>query len=313
MNDMISVIIPVYNVEQYVGRCIESVINQTYKMLEIILVDDGSTDMSGEICDDYSVKDSRIKVIHKKNGGLSDARNAGIREFTGKYVTFIDSDDYISTHMINDMMDILLRENAEIIQCNFIEGEKGGCYFPTEGGYDVYDNHAIFELNETKISVCGKIYNRRLIENHFFPKGRKNEDEFYTYKCLYESNRTVLLHRQLYYYYKRPGSIMHSHSSRLNLDVIDAYNERELYFKEKNEKRLYDITVKEKLIREAMMYVKARKCENASFERKELKEMFNRDYQSVRREKFDVKEKIFLSLFYRFPIVADIVFLGRAL
>lgn len=313
MSNLVSVIIPVYNVEQYVGRCIESVVNQTYKDIEIILVDDGSTDRSGKICDDYRDKDKRIKVIHKANGGLSDARNAGVKSFKGDYVTFIDSDDYISTQFIEDMLGVMKKEQAELIQCDLIEGSADSYNFPKDGGYDVYDRHSVFETNETKITAWGKIYSRRLVENHLFPKGRRNEDEFYTYKCLYASGKTVLLHRKLYYYFKRPGSIMHSHSEALNLDVIDAFIERQDYFKEKGEKRLYDITVKEKCIREAMMYVKAKNCTDAREERRKLKKMFDDDFSSIRNEKFNTVEKIFLTMFFHFPQTADIILHGRAL
>ena len=116
MNKLVSVIVPVYNVEKYLERCINSIIQQSYNNLEIILIDDGSTDASGKICDEYKEKDDRIIVIHKENGGLSDARNAGIKIFTGEYVTFIDSDDYVSKNMVSNMLDILEKSSCRIVQ-----------------------------------------------------------------------------------------------------------------------------------------------------------------------------------------------------
>lgn len=121
MNKLVSVIVPVYNVEKYLERCINSIIQQSYNNLEIILIDDGSTDASGKICDEYKEKDDRIIVIHKENGGLSDARNAGIKIFTGEYVTFIDSDDYVSKNMVSNMLDILEKSSCRIVQVESIK------------------------------------------------------------------------------------------------------------------------------------------------------------------------------------------------
>ena len=117
MSKKISIIVPIYNVEQYLDKCVESLVNQTYKNLEIILVDDGTKDKSGEMADLWSIKDDRIKVIHKKNGGLSDARNAGIKIATGEYITFMDSDDYINYRMYEILMNNLEKYNADISVC----------------------------------------------------------------------------------------------------------------------------------------------------------------------------------------------------
>lgn len=117
--DLISIIVPVYKVENYLSKCLDSMICQTYKNIEIILVDDGSPDNSGKICDDYAKKDSRIKVIHKENGGLSDARNAGLKIATGKYIGFVDSDDYISVEMYEKLYNQAKKEDADIACCNY--------------------------------------------------------------------------------------------------------------------------------------------------------------------------------------------------
>ena len=125
MNELISVIVPIYNVEKYLERCLDSIIKQTYKNLDIILVDDGSIDNSTKICDEYVKKDSRIKVIHKENGGLSDARNVGIDNSDGKYICFIDSDDYIELDMIENLYDGIVKNNANICCCGkLLEYEK---------------------------------------------------------------------------------------------------------------------------------------------------------------------------------------------
>ena len=119
-NPLISIIIPVYNVEKYLAKCVESVINQTYKKIQIILIDDGSTDNSGKICDDFKLKDNRIEVIHKKNGGLSDARNAGLKIVKGDYIGFIDSDDYIEKDMYETLLCLLIENNADISIVSFV-------------------------------------------------------------------------------------------------------------------------------------------------------------------------------------------------
>ena len=125
MEDVVSVIVPVYNVEQYIRKCIESILNQTYNKMEIILVDDGSTDNSGIICDEYSKRDKRIKVIHKINGGLSDARNAGLDICTGDYIVFVDSDDYIKNNMIEMLHKDILEKRADISVCSYFFDNDG--------------------------------------------------------------------------------------------------------------------------------------------------------------------------------------------
>ena len=123
-NPLISIIIPVYNVEKYLSECIESVINQTYKNLEIILVNDGSTDSCPQICEEYAAKDNRIKVIHKKNGGLSDARNIGLKQATGALISFVDSDDLLSLDFCQRLLDALIESDADIVECDFVKFEE---------------------------------------------------------------------------------------------------------------------------------------------------------------------------------------------
>lgn len=170
---MITVVVPVYNVENYIKKCVESILNQTYRKLEIILVDDGSTDKSGEICDEFSVIDSRIKVIHKKNGGLSDARNAGLKIATGNYVTFVDSDDYIAVDMYRTMIEAMNRNKAEIGVCGIGYITNGvireiSC-LPAEKVYKEDALITYFSTNDLNTSVCNKIFKRTLFEGIAFP------------------------------------------------------------------------------------------------------------------------------------------------
>ena len=187
MGEKISVIVPVYNVEQYLERCVESIVNQTYKNLEIILVNDGSTDNSGELCDELAKKDNRIKVVHKENGGLSDARNNGERESTGEYIIFIDSDDYIHHEMLNTLYNQIVEKNADVSICGvmnvYSNSETPQC---SDINMDfVCDKEGFLKeyLIGEKIpgSICNKLLKKSIADKLEFPVGKIYEDAFYHY------------------------------------------------------------------------------------------------------------------------------------
>jgi glycosyltransferase involved in cell wall biosynthesis len=184
--DLISVIIPIYNVGDYLKKCVNSIINQTYKNLEIILVDDGSTDKSGILCDEFAKKDSRIKVIHKQNGGLSDARNCGIEASSGKFIAFIDSDDFIAPDFYEYLLSLQKENNADIAECNFIrvyEEKQDEFEFPIKKENIILKTDgvgALFlfmsdddEISTNSVVVWNKLYNKKLFEDIRFPV-RKN-------------------------------------------------------------------------------------------------------------------------------------------
>lgn len=307
MKKLVSVIVPVYNVEKYLERCIESIIHQSYRNLEIILVDDGSTDNSGMICDKYKEKDKRIIVIHKKNGGLSDARNAGIKIFTGECVTFIDSDDYVSSNMIMSMLDVLEKTSSKLVQCEFIKGQDQFYKFKKVGKYTVYNRKNAFEDRKVHVCVCGKLYERSLIREKYFPTGKINEDEFYTYKCIYEAEKIAVMRDKMYYYFQQPDSIMHKRRPYLNMDILTAYDERIDFFLQKKEERLTILSIKEKCIREVLLYARAKGCLDEVEKRKYLKKMFKHDYEKIRHQKYSKKEKFFLELYYYIPSVMNFI------
>lgn len=214
MSPLVSVIVPVYNVEEYLHRCIDSLINQSYLNLEIILVDDGSTDRSPSICDEYATKDSRIKVIHKKNGGLSSARNIAIDIMCGEYVVFVDSDDYVSCSMIEKFIDSSLRYKADVVVANYTivgnyqtkakakEIEKDYC----ATGIDIAK--AIIRDEYPKNFAWGKLYKSYLFNNMRFPEGRLYEDVPTIYKVVAKSNFVYCLSESLYFYEMgRPNNI----------------------------------------------------------------------------------------------------------
>lgn len=235
---IISIVVPVYNVENYLKACIESILRQNYKTLEIILVDDGSTDRCAKICDDYASTDPRIKVIHKENGGLSDARNTGLKMATGDFVVFVDGDDMLSRNFCQTLIDTLLKTKADVVECGYLKFENAGELLDLPAG--VSSNAQVFEpdsalemlMNEDlKQMVWNKLYRRALIEQFDFPVGKINEDEFWTYKVFGSAKRIARIHDKLYFYRQQSGSIMGRSYNVKRLEGLDALKQRTAYMK----------------------------------------------------------------------------------
>lgn len=230
MNDLISVIMPVYKVEAYLAQSIESVLSQDHQNLELILIDDGSPDRCGEICDSYAAKDSRVRVIHQKNAGAAAAKNAGLRIAEGTYLSFVDSDDYLQPNVFGYMLKVLQEKNADAVQFSF---------------QDVYRSHTEpqvlepCELNEkeylvrfTKDWTCAllwnKLYKRSLFEGVFFEEGHKIDDEYFTYRGFLEPCKVVFDDTIIYNYRKRASGAMSSPEAGQQriLDCIDSIAKR---------------------------------------------------------------------------------------
>lgn len=240
---LVSVIVPCYKVEQYLSNCIESVTNQSYNNWELILVDDGSPDASGHICDEYADKDKRIRVIHKENGGLSSARNAGMKIMRGDFITFLDSDDFLHKDAIMEMMNLAIKYDAQIVQCDYAKGrDKRFPDWNREETICCYDNHSIFTKFAAKIILWGKIYKRELLDGIVMPEGIINEDDWTTWKIYYRATKIIVTSRPLYYYTINPNSIMSNASKRPDTTYYGAYNERILFFSKKGEKDLEEIS-----------------------------------------------------------------------
>lgn len=248
--DKISVVVPIYNVEKYLERCINSIINQTYKNLEIILVDDGSTDNSGKIADKYKKIDSRIKVIHKTNGGLSDARNKGIRIASGKYISFIDSDDYIAEDMISYLYKLIKDNNSEISICNFqqfssIEEINDSKDFNIDES-NIYNYTGVEMLQillKGNISygdyAWNKLYLLSLFNNIQYPIGKKMEDIGTTYKLYFNSKKVTIGTEKKYFYYKRNDSILGKNDIKVYQDKLELSIERIEWLQKRNVKLDY--------------------------------------------------------------------------
>lgn len=236
MTDLVSVIIPVYNVAPYLQQCIESVCTQTYLNIEILLIDDGSTDGSGALCDALAETDNRIKVYHQENAGLSQARNKGIEVSVGKYVYFIDSDDFLlDERTIETMVSYAYTYEVPLILGAYKEFD-GSCYISTLDTKillrQVLSSEQLLEymygfehFRSSFIVAHNKLYERRLFENCLFPVGKLHEDEFTTYKVYLEAGKALWLNQETYAYRIRLDSISQSYSLR-RLDIIKAYEER---------------------------------------------------------------------------------------
>ena len=230
MNEvLISVIVPVYNVEPYLKKCVDSICRQTYQNLEIILVDDGSTDHSGSLCDEFVVADSRIQVIHKANGGLSDARNAGIEVASGQYWMFVDSDDYLALDTAETLLRATIRNRCEIAVCNMVriyeDGELESFYCPVTESTIWADEQRFETLKQP--SVCNKLFRAELFEGIRFPKGKYYEDTFIYHVLAYRASRIALTGLDGYYYLSRRESILgHPQFTDRYFDFVEAVYKR---------------------------------------------------------------------------------------
>lgn len=224
---IISIIVPVYKVEKYISRCIDSILSQTFTDFEIILVDDGSPDNSGRICDQYALNDSRIKVIHKKNGGLADARNAGLDIAAGDYLGFVDSDDFIYTDMYEKLYEACIKYNSKISMCGRYDvfENKTKSMFSFDG-YKIWSSKEAIEnlliWNNIDSSVCDKLFEKSLFNNVRFPKGKYNEDIFIMTGILYNSKKIVHIGESKYYYFHRQESITKEIFTERKMDLIEA-------------------------------------------------------------------------------------------
>lgn len=239
-----SIIVPVYKVEKYLEQCVESIMAQTYGNWELILVDDGSPDQSGRIADRYASLDSRIQVIHKENGGLSDARNAGLEAVTGDYITLVDSDDYIHPQMLELMLQAAGDGEEDVVICGYemvYEGQTPKTQKFELQGVERIDGREIqqvyFKQSDQRLMYTvawGKLYRRSCFDTIRYPKGKLHEDEHVTFQILYEASRIVYVELPMYYYLSRESSIMGDFAAK-RFDIFGGYSERMSYYMKKQE------------------------------------------------------------------------------
>ncbi|SDQ09766.1 glycosyltransferase family 2 protein [Virgibacillus salinus] len=316
----VSIIALIYNLEAYIPLCINSVLDQSFKDFELILINDGSTDNSGCICEEYAKKDERIMVVHKSNDGIAAARNTGIAHATGDYITFIDCDDYFHEQMVEILYKHITSNNADIAMCD---------YLPTEEGqeekrknvildYSVTTNthiqalNGLYEKTHTYVVPWNKLYKKGLFKDVKYPSGYLYDDEFTAHRLLYETNKIVYVHAPLYFYVIRNGSTTHSPMTAKKFDKIIALHDRADFFREKNlhnleEKALLDFT------EYFFWYYLQSQIElpQAHDKRAEIKSIYNKLFlRIVRNPLTNKKKKIVFSVFRLSPDIHRLLIKG---
>lgn len=241
---LVSIIVPIYKVELYLRRCLDSIVNQSYTNLEIILVDDGSPDNCPQICDEYAANDNRIVVIHKENGGLSDARNAGLDICKGEYVSFVDSDDWVDEKYIEILLDLAIKENADISIGNHSFAYEDGSITKFS-----FESKSYLKSEAIKKIILyqtlpwgaswGKIYKRRIFLKYNFPVGKIHEDDYTSYKFIYEANKVICIDKSLYNYFQRNDSISKIDTT---YDFTEVRKEQFSFLLENKEYELAELT-----------------------------------------------------------------------
>ena len=278
---LISIIIPVYKVEKYLEKGIQSVINQTYENLQIILVDDGSPDNCGKICDEYAKKDHRIEVIHKSNGGLSDARNKGLEIAKGEYIGFVDSDDYIEADMYEVLYNLLKQYNADVSICNFYTVSQGKISIKNaDNGINEYNRIEILKeiLLDKNIQsyAWNKLYKKELFDEIKYPIGKKYEDIGTTFYLLEKCNKVVVTGKSEYYYINRQDSIVNNVTESTITDYIELIMQRYDYIEE-NIKELssYNKDYLKRILKTAEKDIKSLN-EVGDYTKKKYEELYNK-------------------------------------
>jgi len=308
-NDLISVIVPIYKVEDYLRKCLDSILNQSYTNLEIILVDDGSPDSCPQICDEYAKKDTRIKVIHKKNGGLSDARNVGIESSSGKYISLIDSDDYINKYFIETLYKHLIETQSDIAICNYQKVFASDVIdiknrFPDSDNF-IYENDDKFSPLYTRFGIpfvvaWNKLYKAEIFKQHNirYPLGKIHEDEFVIHELLNVAERVCFFDTPLYNYVIRDGSIMSQKLSEKNISAFDAFVNRILFY-QKHNPAFVEKAIKQLLHRLYTNYHKFTKSAKIILKQKfkTIKKQFKAEIKNL---SFKEKLKLFIFKYFKF-------------
>lgn len=305
-NKLVSVIIPVYNVEKYLKRCLDSVVCQSFRNLDILLIDDGSTDDCPQICDEYAARDSRIKVVHKKNGGLSDARNVGIDSASGNYLCFVDSDDVVHPDFVLKLLNAIEVTRKKIAVClfenfsddcklNFEHRKKLPVQLNVEESIDYY-----CELNPSKstafISSCTKMYSRELFSNIRFPVGEIYEDGLVSYRLIDHAGGVAFLDEPLYGYYMRADSIMGVKEKHSYKSVLAPYKNAIEYFENSQRKNIAAKFYPPMLMREIYRYWVAKIVERDPLLTNEILRLYKEDVKEMSRHNCSLKMQIIFKM-----------------
>lgn len=276
---LVTVIVPIYNVAPYLRRCLDSVCGQRYTNLEIILVNDGSTDESGTICAQYMAKDRRVQVICQENRGLSEARNAGLDQTHGRYIFFVDSDDFLHIDCIQRLWTLCCTHRCNLAQCGIARGLSHE--FSPQSAKDyisTYDKTSLFDDRDVKITAWGKLYHYTLLEGLRFAPGCIHEDEGFTYIPLYHAQKIICTSWKGYYYYQRLDSITRK-DRVVSLDFMSFLPQRLDFFRFYGDNKQVNITYKEYAIKLMLAYIKAQKPQ-----RGEILQLFHQQYLNIQPE-----------------------------
>lgn len=244
----ISVIVPVYKVEEYLKRCVDSILSQSFEDFELILVDDGSPDDCGNICDNYANTDVRVRVIHQDNQGLSAARNAGLdlvfKENTTEWITFIDSDDWVHPEYLERLCNAAVDNGVDVSVCEYCRTDKFvSCDFLMSDAL-IYSSEEYYVKDSVNSSTAwGKLYRKELFTDIRYPVGKIHEDEYTTYKLMFRAEKIAVIHTPLYFYYSNTNGITGETWSVKRLQALDAFTERLKYLKGTKFKKAYVLTI----------------------------------------------------------------------
>lgn len=315
MNPKISIIIPVYNAEKYLRKCIESILSQSFNDFELILVNDGSSDNSLDICKEYSKNDGRVRIICKENGGAASARNEGLNIAKGDYIAFIDADDFINKDMYKILYNMAIKNDADLVICEYLNIEED-----EEKKYDEinnmnyyekqYDNTECLNLiysdrNISMIVPWNKLYKKNIFENIRYPEGRICEDEFIAHRILHKCEKILYTNRCLYYYVQSSNSVMRKPFNRKRLDSVYAFQDRMYFYKKLGEKNLI---YKSQITYYNNLFILYFKMEKEGWKCKEEYKMVRKDFLKflilyAKNPFCEYKDKISILLFMISPFI----------
>ncbi len=313
MSELISVIIPVYKVEPYLNKCVDSVLAQTYPNLEVILINDGSPDGCGDICDAYAGADPRVKVIHQENAGVSSARNAGIDQAGGDLLAFLDSDDWVHERYLEILHELSCRYDADMAVCGFVMA------YSEEAELDIGSQEAAFYEDREIVNLlmkghhlnlvlpAAKIFRKHMFDEIRYPVGKVHEDEFVVHLLLHEAKKLVITPKQLYYYRQRAGSFMTTrHNLNQRMDALEALGKRAEFLRDIGQIQLRDQTLKKQF----GIYLATKriiKDEDDPLDRALFIKNFSALRDQLRTGNYALKFKVFYELYYILPGLMDLI------
>lgn len=301
---LVSVIVPVSDSEQYLSRCILSILNQTYTNLEIILINDGSKDKSPQICDNFAALDSRIKVVHKEFGGISSARNTGLDLMTGDYVSFVDSDDFIGKNFINNLMMMCKRYQCDIASCS-LQKDDGNDFSPVakQGKTEVFQKIEAFMHRKINSQINGRVYKSSLfLEKRFcVSEPIKWKDAAIIDRLFYQSDKVAFTERKLYYCYKHRECVLEKENYLVIEDLLEILKDRILFFSDKEE-ALQELSWEDYCIKLLNIYQRVQGDEIHPEHKDELLYLYQNAYTRVMRNSITpVPDKLLLTMFHTAP------------